>query len=134
MKKSSLILIGCSILSIASLTLVPSFGLFILNDPSFDESETRVNIKTSVDLYDENSIVDIYLTSYDPAQKLALVTVIKNITGLGLGESKSLVESVTDSNPMLIKSNVPIDDARNIKKSINDKGGSVKFIQSNTSN
>lgn len=56
------------------------------------------------------------------AQKLGVVKIVKEITGLGLKEAKDLV----DGAPKAIKEGVSQADAENIKKQLTDAGAEVE--------
>ena len=64
--------------------------------------------------------VSVILTSFGEA-KTAVIKVVKEITGLGLVESKGLV----DKCPSPIKENISVDEAEAIKKKLVDAGASV---------
>ena len=57
------------------------------------------------------------------AQKVAVIKAVKDITGLGLGEAKALVDNV----PSAIKEKVSKDDAEAAKKSLEEAGASVEL-------
>lgn len=57
------------------------------------------------------------------AQKVAVIKAVKEITGLGLGEAKALV----DNAPSAIKEKVSKDDAEAAKKALEDAGASVEL-------
>lgn len=57
------------------------------------------------------------------AQKVAVIKAVKDLTGLGLGEAKALVDNV----PSLIKEKVTKDDAEAAKKALEDAGASVEL-------
>jgi len=57
------------------------------------------------------------------AQKVAVIKAVKEITGLGLGESKALVDEV----PSTIKEKVSKDDAEAAKKQLEEAGASVEL-------
>jgi len=57
------------------------------------------------------------------ANKIAVIKVIKDITGLGLKEAKDLV----DAAPKVIKENVPKADAEKYKEMIEQAGGGVNL-------
>ena len=57
------------------------------------------------------------------AQKVAVIKAVKEITGLGLGEAKALV----DNTPSPIKEKVSKDDAEAAKKSLEDAGATVEL-------
>lgn len=57
------------------------------------------------------------------ANKIAVIKVVKEITGLGLGEAKALVESA----PKAIKENVPAEEAKQIEAKLKEAGATVKL-------
>lgn len=56
-------------------------------------------------------------------QKVAVIKAVKEITGLGLGEAKALVDGV----PSLIKEKVSKDDAEAAKKALEEAGATVEL-------
>lgn len=58
------------------------------------------------------------------AQKVAVIKAVKEITGLGLGEAKALV----DNAPSPIKEKVSKDDAEAAKKQLEEAGASVELV------
>ncbi len=57
------------------------------------------------------------------AQKVAVIKAVKEITGLGLGEAKALV----DDAPSAIKEKVSKDDAEAAKKQLEEAGATVEL-------
>ena len=57
------------------------------------------------------------------AQKVAVIKAVKEITGLGLGEAKALV----DNAPSPIKEKVSKDDAEAAKKALEEAGATVEL-------
>lgn len=57
------------------------------------------------------------------AQKIAVIKVVKDITGLGLAEAKALV----DGAPKAIKENVAKADAEEMKKKLEEAGAKVNL-------
>lgn len=57
------------------------------------------------------------------AAKVPVIKAVKEITGLGLGEAKALVDGV----PSLIKEKVSKDDAEAAKKALEDAGATVEL-------
>lgn len=55
------------------------------------------------------------------AQKIQVIKVVREITGLGLKEAKDLVEGA----PKLVKENLPKDEAEKIKKKLEEVGAKV---------
>lgn len=71
---------------------------------------------------DEKS--DFTVTLQDAgAQKVAVIKAVKEITGLGLGEAKALVDNV----PSAIKEKVGKDDAEAAKKQLEEAGATVEL-------
>ena len=57
------------------------------------------------------------------ANKIAVIKVVREITGLGLGEAKALVEAA----PKAIKENVPTEEAKQIEAKLKEAGATVKL-------
>jgi large subunit ribosomal protein L7/L12 len=58
------------------------------------------------------------------AQKVAVIKAVKEITGLGLGEAKAIV----DGAPAPVKEKVSKDDAEAAKKTLEEAGASVELV------
>lgn len=58
------------------------------------------------------------------AQKVAVIKAVKEITGLGLGEAKAIVDGV----PAPVKEKVSKDDAEAAKKQLEEAGASVELV------
>lgn len=58
------------------------------------------------------------------AQKVAVIKAVKDITGLGLGEAKALV----DGAPGTVKEKAPKDEAEKAKKALEDAGATVELV------
>jgi large subunit ribosomal protein L7/L12 len=71
---------------------------------------------------DAKSEFDIVLKDAG-AQKVAVIKAVKDITGLGLGEAKALVDGV----PSTIKEKAPKDEADAAKKALEDAGATVEL-------
>lgn len=65
--------------------------------------------------------VNVMLTSAG-GNKVAVIKVVKELTGLGLMEAKKLVDG---DLPVAIKENVKVEDAEDMKKQLMDAGASV---------
>jgi large subunit ribosomal protein L7/L12 len=57
-------------------------------------------------------------------QKVAVIKAVKDITGLGLGEAKALV----DDAPSAIKEKVSKDEAEEAKKKLEEAGATVELV------
>lgn len=71
---------------------------------------------------EEKSEFDVELKSAG-ASKLAVVKLVKELTGLGLKEAKEMV----DGAPKVIKEGVPKDEAESIKKQLEEAGAEVEL-------
>lgn len=69
---------------------------------------------------EEKTEFTVELTSAG-ANKVAVIKVVKEVTGLGLADAKALV----DGAPKTIKENVKKEDAQAMKKKIEEAGGQV---------
>ena len=69
---------------------------------------------------EEKSNYDIELTSGGD-QKIAVIKVVREITGLGLGEAKAAV----DGAPKVIKEGAPKEEAEDAKKKLEEAGATV---------
>ena len=58
------------------------------------------------------------------SQKVAVIKAVKELTGLGLGEAKALV----DNAPSPIKEKVSKDDAEAAKKTLEEAGATVELV------
>jgi len=70
---------------------------------------------------EEQSEFDVILESFDASAKIKVLKVVRNATGLGLGDAKTLVESA----PKTVKEAVAKADAEALKKEIEEAGGKV---------
>jgi large subunit ribosomal protein L7/L12 len=71
---------------------------------------------------DEQTEFDVILTSFND-KKMAVIKEIRTLTGLGLKESKELVEGC----PKNIKEGISKEEAEEIKSKIESAGGSVEI-------
>lgn len=71
---------------------------------------------------EEKSSFDVVLKAAG-AQKLAVVKLVKELTGLGLKEAKELV----DGAPSVVKEGLAKADAENLKKSLEEAGAEVEL-------
>jgi large subunit ribosomal protein L7/L12 len=71
---------------------------------------------------EEQTEFAVTMTSFG-ANKVGVIKVIREITGLGLKEAKDLVEGV----PSLVKDSVPKADADSIKKKLEEAGAAAEI-------
>jgi len=70
----------------------------------------------------EKSSFDVILKAAGP-NKLAIVKLVKDLTGLGLKEAKDVV----DAAPKAVKEDVSKDEAEGLKKSLEEAGAEVEL-------
>ena len=70
---------------------------------------------------EEQTEFDVVLEGYDDAKKVAIIKVVKNATGGGLAESKTLVES----KPCKIKTGVSKEEAQKLKEEFEKVGAKI---------
>jgi len=71
---------------------------------------------------EEKTEFDVELTAAG-GQKIAVIKVVREVTGLGLKEAKDMV----DGAPKVIKESAKKEEAEEIKKKIEEAGGSVEL-------
>lgn len=72
---------------------------------------------------EEKTEFDVVLAGFDAAAKIKVIKVVREITGLGLGEAKAAVEGA----PKTLKEAVSKDEAEELKKKIEEAGGKVEL-------
>ena len=70
---------------------------------------------------EEQTEFDAVLDGFDAASKIKVLKAVREVTGLGLGEAKALVEGA----PCAIKEGVSKADAEALKKAVEEAGGKV---------
>ena len=80
----------------------------------------------AADAADEKSEFDVVLKDAG-SQKVAVIKAVKELTGLGLGEAKAIV----DDAPKTVKEKVSKDEAEAAKKALEDAGATVELAQFN---
>ena len=75
-----------------------------------------------VEAAEEKSEFNIVLKEAGP-NKIAVIKVVKEVAGLGLGEAKALV----DGAPATIKENVPAEEAKAIEAKLKEAGAVVEL-------
>ena len=72
---------------------------------------------------EEKTEFDLVLTEFPADKKIAVLKVVRGITGLGLKEAKELVESA----PKVVQEGIAKDAAEEAQKQIEDAGGKVSL-------
>lgn len=77
----------------------------------------------AVEEVEEKTEFDVMLDEVPADKKIAVLKVVRTLTGLGLKEAKELVESA----PKLVQEGLAKDAAEDAKKQIEDAGGKVSL-------
>jgi large subunit ribosomal protein L7/L12 len=72
---------------------------------------------------DEKTDFEVVLTEVAADKKIAVLKIVRNITGLGLKESKEIV----DNTPKILKEGATKEEAEEIKKDIEAAGGKIEM-------
>jgi len=72
---------------------------------------------------EEKTEFDVVLESFEASAKIKVLKAVREATGLGLGDAKTMVESA----PKTIKEGIGKDDAESLKKAIEEAGGKVSL-------
>lgn len=91
---------------------VSSSGMVVMNSDISPSGTSEVEEKTEF---------DVYLENVPTAKKIAILKVVRSLTGLGLKEAKDLVESA----PKVLKESISKEDADSIKKKLEEAGATV---------
>jgi large subunit ribosomal protein L7/L12 len=74
-----------------------------------------------VEAVEEKSSFDVVLEDVPADKKIAILKIVRNVTGLGLKESKDIVDNV----PKVLKEGASKEESDSIKKEIEAAGGKV---------
>lgn len=120
--------------SIKELTVVEAFELKKALEEAFDVKASApmammpmagvAGAAPAGEAAEEKTEFDVILTDAG-ANKIGVIKVVKNITGLGLKEAKDLVDGVA-SGAKPIKEGVKKEEAEDIKKQVEAEGGKVE--------
>ena len=72
---------------------------------------------------EEKTEFDVILAGFDAAAKIKVIKVVRELTGLGLGEAKAFVEGA----PKTVKEAVSKDEAEELKKKLEEVGAKVEL-------
>ena len=73
------------------------------------------------EVVEEKTAFDITLVDVPADKKIAILKIVRNVTGLGLKESKDIVDNV----PKVLKEGATKEESESIKKEIEAAGGKV---------
>ena len=86
------------------------------------EEKFNVSAAAVAAVVEEQTEFNVILTSFG-ANKVAVIKVVREVTGLGLKEAKDLVEGA----PQPLKEGVSKDDAEALKKKVEEAGATVEI-------
>ena len=78
-------------------------------------------VAAAAEAVEEKTSFDITLSDVPADKKIAILKVVRNLTGLGLKESKDIVDNV----PKVLKEGATKEESESIKKEIEAAGGKV---------
>ena len=108
---------------IKGLTVLELSELVHALEEEFGVSAAAMAAGAAAPAAEEKTEFDVVLTGFDAAQKIKVIKVVREITGLGLAEAKAAVEGV----PHTLKEGLSKDDAEAMKKQVEEAGGKVEL-------
>jgi large subunit ribosomal protein L7/L12 len=82
---------------------------------------TLLPASAAIEAVEEKVAFDILLTEVPADKKIAILKIVRNVTGLGLKESKDIVDNV----PKLLKEGITKEESETIKKELETAGAKV---------
>lgn len=76
---------------------------------------------TTPEAIEEKTSFDVYLEGVPADKKIAILKIVRNITGLGLKESKEIVDNL----PRVVKEGITKEESNSIKKELEEAGAKV---------
>nr|QSV12747.1 ribosomal protein L12 [Phaeophyceae sp.] len=114
-----------------NLTLIEAFELVKDIEKTFDiDASTKtiplsqtveLNTPVETEIKEEKTLFNVSLDDVPKAKKISILKVVRTITGLGLKESKGVVEST----PKILKEGLSKSAAEEIKKKLEEVGATV---------
>nr|AYR06186.1 ribosomal protein L12 [Renouxia sp.] len=92
-----------------------------MSDRGMAMMTSQVSDITSSEQIEEKTEFDIVLEEVPAPKKIAILKVVRSITGLGLKEAKDLVESA----PKVLKESISKEDANDVKEKLEEAGAKV---------
>lgn len=75
---------------------------------------------------EEKTEFDVILSGFDAAKKINVIKVVREVLGLGLKESKDVVEGA-EKEPQKVKEGLPKGEAEELKKKLEEAGAKVEL-------
>lgn len=102
-------------------TLEDKWGIKAL--PVISNTSQVVTVENKV----EQTEFSIYLIGINDGAKMGVIKMVRELTGIGLKESKDLVEAASPATPKDIKKDISKDEANDIKAKLETAGGKVEI-------
>jgi large subunit ribosomal protein L7/L12 len=80
-----------------------------------------ISTSENIEIIEEKNTFDIILEYVPVDKKITILKIVRNITGLGLKESKEIVDNV----PKVLKTNITKEESNTIKTEIESVGGKI---------
>ena len=97
------------------------FNINTKNSLPLNEGNYKIENNLEKKEIEEKSNFDVLLSEVPIDKKIAVLKIVRNITGLGLKESKEIVDNI----PKLIKEAVTKEESENIRKQLEDAGAKI---------
>ena len=117
-----------------SLTLLESLELintiektFNINISTFSEPQNKqlsLNENSTIEKIEEKNLFNITLIEVPIDKKIPVLKLVRTITGLGLKESKDIVDNI----PKILKENITKDEVDKIKTELETLGAKVQIL------
>jgi large subunit ribosomal protein L7/L12 len=85
--------------------------------------EEKFGVSAAAPVVEEQTEFNVILKAFDDTKKIDVIKVVRAITGLGLKESKDLVEGA----PKTLKEGVSKEEATKIKDDVTAAGGTIEI-------
>ncbi len=111
---------------IKKLSLVEVSDLVKLLEEEFGVSAAAATVvagPAAAPAAEEKTEFNVVITATDASKKIAAIKAVREITGLGLGEAKAMVENV----PAVVKENLPKAQAEELKATLTEAGCTVEL-------
>ena len=111
---------------IKKLSLVEVSDLVKLLEEEFGVSAAAATVvagPSAAAAVEEKTEFNVVITATDASKKIAAIKAVREITGLGLGEAKAMVENV----PAVVKENLPKAQAEELKATLTEAGCTVEL-------
>lgn len=105
------------------LAIEKTFGVDTSNTSPLVQGATATTAVPVPEIEEEKAAFDLILIGVPADKKIAILKVIRNITGLGLKESKEIVDNV----PKLVKEKISKAESDNFKKELEAAGALVEI-------